>query len=46
MMRLRMLHEPCKFSDICKLYLKDSRTCNSDSEATGYCGVFRTMVES
>ena len=45
-MRLRLLREPCRFSDICNLYLKERRTCNSDSEATGYCGVFRTMAVS
>lgn len=46
MMRLRMLHSPCRFSDVCRLYLKESNTCNSDSEAVGYCGVFRTYAES
>ena len=45
-MRLRILHKPCRFSDICRLYLKESRTCNSDSEAKGYCGVYRTLVKS
>lgn len=43
---LRMLHNPCRFSDVCRLYLKESSTCNSDSEAVGYCGVFRTYAEN